>query len=241
MNLSANDIKRLERTLVSIIGNEVSKQAIQQFVRSGHPVTEPFVLFVENMDRLNNLIELYEANYGDGSGRRLAHKSDILRAAVVLLHAALEDYLRSIAKLFYPRGNRDALNSIPLVGINDSNRPEKFSLGALEKFRGQTIDYIIDQSISTFLDKTSFNDSNDITSLLTRIGIDPSSYSKYYPVISEMIVRRHNIVHRADRNNIVGRGQQHFQSLGISPLQKWKDGVEDFIYALTLELQTHSQ
>lgn len=48
---------------------------------------------LENINRVKNLITIYERIKDDKN----EYNTDILRAAVVLLHAALEDCLRSIS------------------------------------------------------------------------------------------------------------------------------------------------
>jgi hypothetical protein len=58
---------------------------------------------------------------------------DILRAAVVLLHAHLEDFLRTVASALLPAGDESCLNAIPLAGV--TGRPEKFFLGKLVHHR----------------------------------------------------------------------------------------------------------
>ena len=58
--------------------------------------------FGENLDRVRNLVSLYSSSVGVGQGRRTVQDADILRAAVVLLHATLEDLLRSLAEWKLP-------------------------------------------------------------------------------------------------------------------------------------------
>ncbi len=43
----------------------------------------------QNLDRASNLVEIYRVVYGEGKGRRNVHKIDLLRAAVVFIHASL--------------------------------------------------------------------------------------------------------------------------------------------------------
>jgi hypothetical protein len=51
------------------------------------------VLLDKNLKRVDNLISLYGPAV---VGRRKVHDTDVLRAALVLLHAGMEDYLRSL-------------------------------------------------------------------------------------------------------------------------------------------------
>ena len=52
-----------------------------------------------NLRRVRNLIARYPAT---GSGRRSVEDSDLLRAAVVLLHATLEDVVRGVLEWKLP-------------------------------------------------------------------------------------------------------------------------------------------
>jgi hypothetical protein len=73
--------------------------------------------------------------------------SDILRSTVVLGHAYLEDFLRTIAAAIIPNRGEERLNQIPLIGLANSGRAEKFLLGKLAQHKGKTVDQIIDQSV----------------------------------------------------------------------------------------------
>ena len=59
--------------------------------------------FSESIDRLKNLVSIYESHLeGEVSGRRALQKTDVLRAATVLLQASLEDLLRNLAYFELP-------------------------------------------------------------------------------------------------------------------------------------------
>jgi prophage regulatory protein len=54
--------------------------------------------FSENINRLKNLVSIYESYLaGEGSGRRAFQKTDVLRAATVFLQASLKDLLCNLA------------------------------------------------------------------------------------------------------------------------------------------------
>jgi len=128
-----------------------------------------------------------------------------LRAVIVLLHASLEDALREIVRLKLTECPAEVLKEIPLVGLSPTGQPRKFSLGELSKHRGKTVDELIQQSIDEFLNKTSFNSSNDIAHMLEKkLRIDISNLREYFPALNQMIARRHQIVHTADRTGAPG-------------------------------------
>jgi hypothetical protein len=83
-----------------------------------------------NLRRAQGLIEFAENSCPKDAPQI---KDDILRAAVVFLHATLEDFLRYIGSKYIPSGNEDVLNKINLIGSSDALHPEKFFLGRLAK------------------------------------------------------------------------------------------------------------
>src|SRR5262245_37299638 len=142
-----------------------------------------------NVERARHLVTIYRGLVGDGRGRREYRSSDLLRAAVVFLHAAVEELLRSIAADQLPRGASSALDSIPLVGLGP--RPEKFLLGALADHRGESVEDVIQASVEAHLSRCNWNDTEEIAMLLRRVGVDPASVNGRFPDLAQMIERRH--------------------------------------------------
>ncbi len=181
----------------------------------------------ENLARVENLISLYSRK--KGKGRRGAHETDVLRAAVVLLHASLEDFLRSLARWIIPETNEmSVLDRYPFPGDSNLKRPEKVSLGYLIAFKGISIDDVIKQAVNEHLDKSNYNNTNEIAGLLTSIGVEISAVESVFPELSEMMSRRHLIVHRADRVDSMGSGNYKVKSIGIAQLNKWVKSVRAF-------------
>ncbi len=69
-------------------------------------------------------------------------REDVLRAAVILIHATLEDFLRTVGATYLPHATEEVLNGIALVGSKEP-RAEKFYLGRLARHRGRTVDEVI--------------------------------------------------------------------------------------------------
>jgi hypothetical protein len=115
-------------------------------------VAEQVERISQNLTRVENLVKAYEKIRGKGRGRRPVHSLDILRAGVVLLHASLEDFLRSLAAVFLPAAEEKVLDSIPLVGTVQTGHPEKFFLGKLAVHRGKKVDNVIAESVKKYLD-----------------------------------------------------------------------------------------
>ena len=154
----------------------------------------------KNISRVQNLMAINKEATNLKKGRKSTKSSDIMRATVVLLHSTLEDFLRTLLKLNLPNSGEDNLKSIPLGGATEFNRKTKFGLEELARHKGKTVEQVIELSVHQYLDRQSFNNSSDISSALQSIGIaiTPKMQS-FYPKLDEMIKRRHNIVHQADR------------------------------------------
>lgn len=185
--------------------------------------------FDKNFLRLNNLISLYKS-LSTGKGRKPTNSLDILRATTVLAHSTLEDYLRNILNWKLPLQNREKINHIPLIGTSEIGRATKFTLGDLFVHKGKTIDAVIHSSISEYLGTVSFNDTSDIASSLTGISLTVTSeIQAVFPALNEMIKRRHNIVHRADRADNIGSGNHKIKSISIQKIETWKRSIDKLV------------
>lgn len=185
--------------------------------------------FDKNFLRLNNLINLYKTNE-TGQGRKPANSLDILRATTVLAHATLEDYLRNLLQWRLPYQARDKIENIPLVGTSAIGRPTKFNLGELVAHRTKKVDTIIKESITEYLGTMSFNDTSDIAKALTSITVTVTpDIQALFPTINEMITRRHKIVHRADREEVPGRGHHSISSISVQRVERWKAAIDSLV------------
>ena len=81
--------------------------------------------FRANIARVESLTAASDALGSPGVGRPTVHQTDILRAAVVLLHASLEDVLRSSSEHLLPYASKAVLDDI---GFPDAATGEKSSL-----------------------------------------------------------------------------------------------------------------
>lgn len=180
--------------------------------------------FRDNLDRVRNLVTLYTGAVGTGQGRPSVREADILRAAVVFLHATVEDLLRSLAESKLPLASPDALSQIPFPA--GTHRKANFTLGELAAFRGQTVDDVIIRSVQEYLERSNYNHPGDVKNLLDAIGIRPTIVDPYAADLSSMMRRRHLIVHRADRNESAGPGQHRALSISRSAVESWIDMVD---------------
>jgi hypothetical protein len=177
----------------------------------------------DNLNRVRNLVGVYASYSGRGQGRRPVQDTDILRAAVVLLHASLEDLLRSLAEWKLPSANPNVFAEIPLSG---QRRGDKFGLQQLAAFRGRTVDEVIAKSVSEYLEKSNFNHPGDLKRTLVNIGLALEIDSDDEAELAGMMSRRHWIAHRLDRNPQTGSGHHSVKSLATSTVSRWIEAVE---------------
>jgi hypothetical protein len=179
--------------------------------------------FQSNLQRVRNVVEVYTSSFEKRKGRRPVQETDILRAAVVLLHATLEDLLRSLAEWKLPTAKSEALLEIPLAGTRGKTR---FGIQELAGFRGMTVESVIRDSVYEYLEKTSYNHPGDVKSLLEKIGLEPRIVDAHAVRLAAMMSRRHWIAHRADRNPSEGSGHHRVKGLSNLTVSEWIETVE---------------
>jgi hypothetical protein len=204
------------------------------------PVSAELMAYVktaqQNLNRVNGLVQIYDDLTKNTKGRRSVLKSDILRSSVVLLHASLEELLREIARAYLPRAGEAELNDIPLKGLSPSGRPEKFFLGKLAQFRGAMVDDVITLSVAAYLERSNYNNANEIAALLDSLGLDTSLVKPLFPQLNEIMARRHAIVHKADRPQSTGKGRHHASSITAAQVRSWVNAAFHFMAQVILAL-----
>jgi len=190
--------------------------------------------YYDNYNRILHLVRTYKDLYGSGAGRRAVHKGDILRSAVVFTHAALEALLRGLGCLYLHEAGPHALDSVPLTGHGEKLRAEKFFLGALVQHRGKTVDEVLSESVTDYLNQRSFNDTNEICALLASLGVAiEGPIKESLPELQKLIRRRHQIVHQADLTSDRGRGRQRAASISVKQVLKWLKATREFSIGVT--------
>lgn len=187
-----------------------------------------------NIERVKNLIDIYEMHLaGEGQGRRSHKKTDVLRAATVLLHATVEDLLRGLAYWKLPSAPANVLEQLPLIGMAPTL---KFSLGTLTNHRGKTVDQVIEASVGAYLERSNYNNTGEVASFLDQIGINIAAVNHTFPLLEELMRRRHQIVHRADQDDTGGQGNHRVRSIGTATVIGWVANVEAFSVALLAQV-----
>lgn len=204
------------------------------------PDVQPHVdRLASNLARAHNLVSIYQVLAGPQPGRRSVVHTDVLRSAVVLIHASLEDFLRSLARTYLPVAAPEVMNTIPLKGLGRGGRAEKILLGNLDQHRGKTVDELIDESVEAFLERSNYNNATEIAALLESLGVDVEPCRRFFPELDKMMARRHQIVHRADCTSETGKGRHQARSLAVTTVEKWINVVSSFQGAVLYQLQLH--
>lgn len=190
--------------------------------------------FALNIARVKNLIAIYQIQLaGAGKGRRSHQKTDVLRAATVLLHASIEDVLRSLAYWKLPAAAATVLDQIAFVG----GTALKITLGTLSAQRGKTVDAVIKESVDASLDRSNYNNAVEVCSLLQSIGINTALVQAHLPQLEDAMKRRHQIVHRADANpNNAGHGNHKVASIAPATVNAWVVNTEQFVAAVLAQV-----
>jgi RiboL-PSP-HEPN len=193
----------------------------------------PYIVRMKGgLQRLAGLILVAKGGLSRNDPDDKATAEDILRAAVVLIHAHLEDFLRTLAGALLPAGDESCLNGIPLAGV--PGRPEKFLLGKLVQHKGKLVDDVLRESVSEYLERRTFNDTDEISGTLEALGVDISKVNRTFPDIQRMMKRRHQIVHRADR--IEGNDPTVLEAISPDQVEVWIDATTTFLGSLLTEL-----
>ena len=185
-----------------------------------------------NLVRVENLVMLWRKVYPNIPKEFALFKDDLLRSAVVFLHATLEDFLRYIGMLYLPNSSEETLNRIPIAGTSDSLRPEKFLLGKLVEHRGKMIDQLISESVAAHLERVSFSDTTEISRLLEAAGVELESVRPHFSKLSELTARRHNIVHRGDLIDSSTDEPRDATPIASDVVMEWHAAVKAFISAV---------
>ena len=191
--------------------------------------------FTSNIGRVKNLVAIYRVQLsGPGKGRRSHQETDVLRAAAVLLHASLEDVLRSLAYWKLPAAPANVLENVPLVG----GTALKFNLGGLAAHRGKSVDELIKESTDASLERSNYNNPGEVTSLLQALGLNTAPLVAFMSTLDQAMKRRHQIVHRADANPNPqpGRGNHRVASITPLTLDGWTTNTEQFVAAVLAQV-----
>lgn len=159
-------------------------------------------------------------NWNEWNQKRANFDQEQMRTAIVLLHASLECALREVLRISickYP----DVLSKVPYFG--GDGRATKLSLGVLARYKGQSIDEYIQNSVNQYLDRKTFSSVTDIASDFRELSVNLERLGEYLPCLEQVIERRHQIVHRLDL--LHSSSKQKIGLLTKRDVQEWSFAV----------------
>jgi len=176
--------------------------------------------FRANITRVKSLLDVYDLVATRPNPT--TEQTDVLRSGVVLLHASLEDLVRSSSEELLPLQDADVLNEIGFPDGSDRTKA-KFTLGELHAYKGLTVDDLIRKAVATRLQRSNYNNVSELSAALQRIGVNVSALDPHQGTLESIMKRRHLIVHRADKNPLIepDQGIPTVQPLGRSTVDTW--------------------
>jgi len=189
-----------------------------------------------NLQRVRKLVQLYRDLAGSGPGRRPVETTDVLRSSVVFLHAALEDFLRSLlVRRWSGASDPSVFDDVP-IAIRADTRSTRVTLAELASMRGKTVDEVVQLSLEAHLERATFNHVGDVKTALVRAGIGVAAVAPRASELAALMSRRHQIVHRADRLDVPGRGKLAAASLSVATVEVWVAAVDAVCRGIVAEL-----
>jgi hypothetical protein len=178
--------------------------------------------FEFNIKRVHGLVVIYNAGSKDAK--------DILRAAVVLLHATLEDALRGMLAWKLPDAPMESVKGIQFNGLfpDTRDRIDKISLAQLRQHRNKTVEEVCREAIVTHLSRESYNNKEDVVKALMQLGIPIKNFAAKIEAIEPAMLRRHQIVHQSDRKP-AKEDHGKPRSIGPEEVEKWTNLVNDLV------------
>jgi hypothetical protein len=134
-----------------------------------------------------DLKTLYDFTSLSEQGRQPAVKTDILRAAVDLLHASLENFLRSLMIVKVSIYKRRDLGNYPLHG-KSARSDRKFSSGVLAHYPELSVGKLIQRSVfDNLLALGSYGNLGEVKQALVSFGADRDTVEQHdYGTFIEM-------------------------------------------------------
>ncbi|HWB78869.1 MAG TPA: hypothetical protein VG755_28100 [Nannocystaceae bacterium] len=180
-----------------------------------------------NLSRVDSLVAAYEQRISARAGRSSVVDTDLLRAAVVFLHATLEDLVRSMLAARWLHATSPELFDRVRFVLPGDRRPEKLGVGDLAlHLRDKTAVEIVADAVEGHLAHSNIGNIDDLVLALRRAGIGYEFLPLHAGELYGLMQRRHWIVHRADRNERSGPGHHAARSLRLTEVRRWRAHVE---------------
>lgn len=200
--------------------------------------------FYQNIERVDTLVRaalFFESEDEDGADSPdTAIANDILRAAVVFLHSALEEVIRNLFQHRLPHVNPENLNKIPFHDHEPTHRPKGILLGELQRYNGIYIENIIYRSINNYVDTININSSTQLVQCLQLAEVDHEQFVDFYPTLDSLMKRRHQIVHQMDRSNALDPLDSPVNEINQEIVANWRAAVIGFADILIQTIPSNS-
>lgn len=158
---------------------------------------------INNLWRSRRFIDL-ASSMEEGDEKR----ADLLGAAIVFLHATLEEYLRLVALQEWVKLDKEKLLSVIKQYNRLGNKNVKLSLLEIVDYRDKTFESVLVDEIQAFLYQgMSFNSLEEIQAFLKTVNISLSDLSnelgqETIDNVSALIYKRHLVAHQANCSNL---------------------------------------
>lgn len=192
-----------------------------------------------NLTRVRDLASIHmDVKQANVRRQDLPH-TEVLRAAVVLLHATLEDFLRSLLAWQLPMtDNAQAFKGMKFR-LDDETKPlDGLSVSQMLAHKGRKVDELIQDAITFHLEQSSFNNVRQVQLAMHALGVNFSEFNHEINALAAAMSRRHRIVHYADLNEKRGRGQSRHNSLSPRMVKVWVTNVEKFSESLLAQFDS---
>ena len=114
--------------------------------------------------------------------------------------------------------------------------PKKFYLGKLADHSAKTVQELIDESVGQYLGQFTVNNTTELSSFLSKVGVNPEDVNAEFPTLNELFERKHHIVHQVDRNDEPGQGHHGARGLNHGTVMRWIGSVDHFVRDLLLRV-----
>jgi hypothetical protein len=180
-----------------------------------------------NLARVHDMIVVYRKLASD---RGDDEPTDVLRAAVVLLHATMEDVLRTLEQLALRQASPATLKRFGIA--YGGNLPDRLTLHELAgEYVGTSVEDVIRQATRMYIERKTYNNCGELAGTLHRLRMPAKPLlDPFARDLEVMMRRRHQIVHRADLDESASGDASALarSPLPLAEVAAWVDTVSRF-------------
>jgi hypothetical protein len=180
--------------------------------------------FSKNLKRVRHLLDVFVTLH-PGTGRPSELHADVVRSAVVFLHASLEDLLRSCEEVRLDQAPVTAFEGMRWMLPSGEEGKTQLTLSQLAQYRGVKVEDVLRRAFERHHERSNYNNEKDVVGALERMGIAGEPFKVHYSRLNAMMARRHLIAHRADANP---RFPNLTNPIGVKLAESWRATIESF-------------